>query len=137
MGKTFGFVMMAVVLVIGLQIMGFEIGVGSILDKFGISTSGIDTSISFARLFILAIIAGASVTGIAISFLTKSASENIILIPVITVVLVLFFGTFAGIANHALASNYPGFIQAIIYLIFGSISVGLLFSLVEFFRGTD
>jgi hypothetical protein len=109
---------------------------GGFLNWVGISQVGGDFTFSFAAMSLLfkTILAGAVAAGIAIGFITKSKSENYVLIPIV-LVLTGLVGTFVSILSAA--SGYPSFIKTILSIILVPFIAGYLLALAEWFRGTD
>lgn len=133
-----------VVVTIGMCVLFSMAGLTtfSILSLIGISntnnTFAFSTSTIFGALFGAAgvlILAGAA-SGIAVGYITKSPSENFIILPFITGVLALFIGTYVDIVAQANATG-SAWLPYLATLIFAPITVGYVVSLVEFFRGTD
>ena len=74
--------------------------------------------------------------GLAIGFITKSSSENYIILPFITTVLAVFLQAFIGVITYSIGA-FPGWITAIIILTLGPFVPLFIVAMVEFFRGTD
>ena len=148
MSKTYTAVVIAITLMIGMTLCGLPTGFSDILSRIGftfadgaIQSVDVAGSSFFQFLFnntdgILILAIGAV---IVIGFLTKASAENFILLPFITGVLVLFVGTFAGIMNMVIGSTGAGteWVAAIVVTIFLPITVGLVISLAEWFKGAD
>jgi hypothetical protein len=84
----------------------------------------------------LLIALAASLGALVVGFLTKSSTENLILLPLITGSLVLFIQTMVGILNTVIATG-DTWIAAIMGLILIPFTIGYIIALAEFFRGTD
>lgn len=125
-----GLTMMILLIVFGI------FPVSDFLGWIGITRVGDDISFSFANMSakFLLVLGGAAAAGIAIGFLTKSKSENYVLIPIIIVLLGLV-GTFISIMSAS--AGYPPFMKTIISIIFVPFIAGYLLALAEWFRGTD
>lgn len=132
--KTWNYVFIMVLIAILFTMAGIPIDAGS-LSLLGISTNNVTLNNTF-YITILAVLAAAAATGIGIGFITKSNSENLIIAPVIAVQAVIFVAILIGILSYSFA-NYPGWISAIVLLIMGPLTIGFVFGLLEFFRGTD
>ncbi len=87
------------------------------------------------RIVIFVLLAGATAVGIAISFLTKTKSENYIILPFIITGIVLFLNIPWSITTYAFSqAQWVGYITALIMIPLG---VGFLIASYEHFRGTD
>ena len=103
----------------------------------GINTGVSSTTVgSGFYLAVLAIMSTAIVVGVGVGFITKSPSENYVILPLIIGSLFVFGGAFTGIITWAF-ENTPTWASTVISIILGVLSVGYIVSLVEFFRGTD
>ena len=137
---NYAFIMVGMSLL--LEIAGLTSG-GGILATFGFSiTAGKIAWVSFdASTFYTAVGVILSVSiagGVIIGFLTKSSSENYIILPFIVGTLYSFLGVFYSILGFAM--DLPGgsqWITAIIVLLLGPFIPLFLISCIEFFRGTD
>lgn len=135
--KVFNYVILIIGLIAIFEMAGIPTGVAAILNFVGIDLgTGVTTTISPFYIAVLAILSAAIVTGIAVGFITKSPSENYVIVPLIIGSLVFFGGSFASIINFSRA-NHAQWVSYIITLVLGILSVGYIISLVEFFRGTD
>lgn len=75
--------------------------------------------------------------GIVAGLLTGGKSENYIILPLIGLYLVNFVTALVSIMNYVMSDAVPKFIGLLILCILGPLTIGLVLSLVEFFRGTD
>jgi hypothetical protein len=109
---------------------------GGFLGWIGITQDGDDLVFNFASMnaVFLALFIGAVGAGIAIGWVTKSKSENYVLVPIL-IVLVGLVSTFISILGAAAA--YPPFMKTIISIILVPFIAGYLLALTEWFRGTD
>jgi hypothetical protein len=128
-----------------LEFMGFHTTAGGILDTVGISVNNqtselvsgdVTQSPFYLTLFgasglLLAIgLAGAVIVG----FFTKTFDWKIALLPFITGILVLFVGTGWQIVQFA-QNEGQAWLTGIIAMIFLPLTVGFIYSIVEFFAG--
>ena len=149
MGRTYTYVVMAVTIMLVMTFMGLPNGFATTAELVGFSfdnstgqIENVSVDVSSAdindRLFNLIsgilILIGAA---IAIGYVTKSPIENMILLEFLIIVLALFVGTFGQIMNSVIAGAYPMWLVALIVTIFLPITIGLIVSLAEWFRGTD
>ncbi len=135
--KVFNYIILIVGMISLLEIAGIPTGVSNILNFVGINIGVSSTTIgSGFYLAVLAIMSAAIVVGVGVGFITKSPSENYVILPLIVGSLFFFGGAFTSIINWAFA-NTPVWTSTIVSLILGLLSVGYIVSLVEFFRGTD
>jgi len=86
-------------------------------------------------IFIAAILAGGAAGGIAVGFITKSPTENYVLLPIIILELTTFAIPFTGIVTQAKVIG--GWVFYITLLIVSPLAVGFVVALYEHFRGTD
>jgi hypothetical protein len=109
---------------------------GGFLGWIGIERIGDDFTFSFASMNakFLAVLGGAIGAGFAIGYVTKSKSENYVLVPLI-IVLIGLTSTFISILGAS--SSYPSFMKAILSIILVPFIAGYLLALAEWFRGTD
>jgi len=148
MSKTYTYVVIAITMMLIMTFMGLPTGFSNVLEQVGLNYSNATGTIEavdvvgsslFQFLFnnttgILILATGAA---IAIGFVTKSPVENIIMLPFITGILVIFVSTFAGIMNQVIGGTAPAWAAALIVTIFLPITVGLVISLAEWFKGAD
>jgi len=141
--KVWNYIIMFVVISVLMFLAGIEItGVTNLLIKIGILQEGainLDSNNTF-RTTAIALLALAVGAGLIIGFITKSQSENFIILPFITGTGIAF-GLFVFINLGYSIINY-GFTQAdwigyITLVIFAPLTIGFIVSLIEFFRGTD
>jgi hypothetical protein len=74
--------------------------------------------------------------GIVVGFLTKQSTENFILLGFSTGIGVLYAGTLFGLITYVVSLG-DTFTSTLLVLILTPLTIGYLFSLAEFFRGTD
>jgi hypothetical protein len=136
--KAFNYSIMILGMLLFLEFAGIKVGT-NILSLVGIGTDSFGLSLSNFYTFLLGsggiLILGLG-GGIIVGVITRSSPENFIILPFITGVLAIFIQGIAGIINYSLA-NYSGWISGIMILVLGVLGFGYIFSLVEFFRGTD
>ena len=144
MSKVFTYMMMALSIMLVMTFLGLHTGFTDILSIVGfsydnstgtISSVGVQTSTIYLTL--LAILTVAVGSTLVIGFITKSSSENYVLLPFVIGTLFLFVQTFTGIMGSVISGDYPGWMAAVVVTIFLPITIGLLISLAEWFRGTD
>ena len=149
MGNVFKYVILATTMMLVLTFLGFQTGFTDLLTKVGFSyneSSGqilyvdIVASPLYQKLFgttagILALV-GLTVTTIVIGFTTKVKTENILLLPFITVILVSFVSTFVSIMQ-SMVGTAPGWISAVVVTIFLPLTIGFVVALAEWFKGSD
>jgi hypothetical protein len=148
MGKTYTYVVMAITIMLVMTFVGLQTGFTNIFNVIGfqynnatgnISSVDIQSSNFYQSLFnwdigiLLAVIGGS----IAIGLLARFTGENLVLLPFVTGTLVLFVQTFAGIINSVIEGTYPTWLAAVVVTVFLPITIGLVITLAEWFRGTD
>lgn len=141
MGKLFGYTLAAVTIIVTLQIFGIEVGLRTYLDFFGINIgpekSIINLTDSGFSKFINDNIFTILGAGLAIGLLTRGKPENIVVYTIASAVLFQLIGVYTGLIAYSSSAGLPFWLQAIYTVIFLPIAFGMLFSLVEFLRGTD
>jgi len=149
MGRTYTYIVIAITIMLVMTFVGLPNGFATTAGLVGfsfdnstgqienvsvdISDSDVYDSLFNLTAGILILIGGA----IAIGYLTKSPIENIILLEFLVAVLALFVSTFGQIMNSVITGTSPMWLVALIITIFLPITVGLIISLAEWFRGTD
>lgn len=149
MGRVFNFVMFMTVLTLIMQFAGFgSIGtslsdlIGFVPGEQGTVRTGLNpgSSTLWNLLFNestgvgpLGILILAAAAGIAIGFITKTASENYVILPFITTTMILFFDSSRDILTSL--SKYPIWISGVIAVIYIPLTVGFIVTMVEWFRG--
>ena len=146
MSKVYTYMIMALSIMLIMTFLGMETGFTNLFEIVGFSFSSgeisaidIGTSSLYDSLFswdwgvLLAAIGGS----IAIGLIAKFSGENLILLPFVTGTLVLFLQTFAGIMNQVITGSYDAWVAAVVVTIFLPITIGMVVSLAEWFRGTD
>ena len=138
--KVWNYLIIFVSIALLFWMAGIDVtGVTDILNKIGIIDAEGAMNINSAntlRTTIIALLVLGAASGIAIGFFTKSKSENYVILPIITGTLLVVFINFSyNIMNYAFSQgDWVGYITL---MIFGPLSVGFAWSLIEFFRGTD
>ena len=138
--KVFNYIMLLSGFIVLLEIAGIPTGADGVRTLIGFATGQVDITASnffdaifSADLGILLIgLAGSIVTG----FVLRGRLENFIILPFITGTLIFFAQVFQSIITEALKSGQT-WESWIILLILTPLTVGYIFSLVEFFRGAD
>lgn len=138
--KVFNYIVITLGLMLLLEFSGINV-TGLNLANWGLGTDGINANNSsfYNYLFgsgIGILMIAAVGAGIVAGFLTGGKSENFIILPLIGIHLVLLVSSWVNIIKFS-QSNYPSWIFPIIIIIFGPLTVGYIFSLVEFFGGRD
>ncbi|KKK42235.1 hypothetical protein LCGC14_2188530 [marine sediment metagenome] len=149
MAKVWKYVFISVGLITLLRFSGLPIGNEQIFDMIGLifeGTTGVISSFNstdssmFRFLFAVGtgilITLAVSTTAAAVSFVTRAQFENIILVPFITSVLVLFVSSGYNVITYTLSLG-QGWISSIVVLLMLPFTVGFILALGEFFRGTD
>ena len=134
--KMFNYVVLSIFLALLFEMAGLSVS-SSILNVVGINVtegvSGFETSTFWIAIIVL--LAGGIAGGIAIGFITKSSSENYVILPFISAEIVLFSAVMIGIVN--VARTMGGWIFYITLLIIAPLLVGFGIAAYEHFRGTD
>jgi len=141
MGRVFTMVLFFTGIMVITQLIGFGlIGVG-LANELGFSTlsanNGYDLEASPLWNFIFtnagAILLVAAGAGIAIGFITKTASENYVILPFITTSMLLFADTIIAILKQS--KDFDPWITGILLIIFLPLGAGFIVTMVEWFRG--
>ena len=136
--KVYNYSFLMIGMVLLFEMAGVETGASSLLDILGIGTNTFTLTTSTFRNAILGsagILIGIG-AGILIGTMTRSSPENFIILPFIIGTLGLFIQSFGSILVWIVGQDF-GWIKSILILILAPLTVMYLFSLVEFFRGTD
>lgn len=136
--KAFNYSLMILGMLLLLEFAGLSMGT-NILSIVGLGTDSIGISSANFFNFLFGsggILALGAITGLIVGLYAKFSGENLIILPFITGVLSVFVQGLVGIVLYSIA-NYEPWISGIIILVLGPLSFGYIFSLVEFFRGTD
>lgn len=120
------------------EIMGIDTTLDNLALLIGYSNGTFNFSVSS---FFDAVLSNAGVLlaiigGIVVGISTRSSPENFIILPFITGTLALFVQAFTAIISYALG-NFEPWVYSIFLIILAPLLVLYVFSLVEFFRGTD
>lgn len=134
--KVWNYVLISIGMILLLEMGGIPTGASGVLEFVGLSTNSADVNISGFYDAVLLMLAAGLGGGIIIGFFTRTSPENFIILPFIISTVVLFAGTFVSVLSYALG-NYAGWVSGILLLLLGPFSVGFIFALIEFFRGTD
>jgi hypothetical protein len=135
--KAFNYSIMILGMLLLLEFGGIPVGT-NLLSLVGIGVDDFTLSIStfFDFLFdvkgILAVGVGAA---IIIGSIARTAPENYIVLSFIFSVLVKFIQAFTAIINYS--RGFDGWIFSLIVLLMSILGFGFVFTLIEFFRGTD
>jgi len=141
--KVWNYVFISVALSLFFWMAGIEIGgMFNLLTNLGFMANGelsLNSNNVF-RLAVLGLLIAAGIAGIAIGIFTKAKTENYVILPIITGV-GLSFGlvTFINLGYSIIDYGFKqaGWIGYITLMIFGTLTIGFIFALVEFFKGTD
>jgi len=131
-----------VFLIIGLSLLMEWAGIPvatNILTYVGLNSTSFN--ITSAGIY-LAILTGSGIliglgSAIAIGYITKSSTENYVILPWIIGGALIFFSVFGEIVNQAFNPGYPVWVSYGTLFIMGLLGVGFVISCLEFFRGTD
>ena len=146
--KVWKYVVIFTGMIMLLYLAGIKTGADPLFDSLGLAfTDGVGftkISLSVSAFFnflfstttgILATLASIGATIVA-TFATRAKPENLVLLPFVTGVLVVFLSTIVGVIQYSIALG-QGWVSAIVILILTPLGVGFITSLGEFFRGTD
>ena len=139
--KVFNYIILTLGMIFILHLAGIDTG-STILNMVGIEDGNIkiDTSALWYYLFksktgLLTFIGiGASIVA---GIYTSTKTENIIIWPFVTTYLVNFVTALVNVTNSCLSGEVPTWLAYLILALLAPLTFGLVFSLVEFFRGTD
>ena len=138
--KVFNYIILTLGMIFILHLAGIDTG-STILNIVGINDNGlfIDSSGFYNYLFgaggILMLIAVGA--GIVASLYSGAKTENFIILPLITAYLVNFVTAIVSVMNYCFTGDSPSWLTYLIMALLAPLTFGLVFSLVEFFRGTD
>jgi hypothetical protein len=145
--KVWNYLIIMITLLIFLEFVGVHTGGGILLNKVGISinqensileTSDIQQSEFYDDLFgaggilILVLTAGAVIVG----FFTKSFEWKLVLAPFMTGVVITFVSAGVSIINYARTTGEHWLI-AVISTIFLPLTIGFVYSVFEWFGGSE
>ena len=133
--KFWNYAIITVGLALIFELAGMPVATG-LLTYLGITTSGL--SIQSAAMWVF-IFGGAGIligigAAILIGTLTRSPPENFLILPFIVTVGTLFIMPLIGIELYA-RTNFPGWIHYITLFLIALLSIGLVISLIDYFRG--
>ncbi len=147
--KVWKYVVVSVALIMLLRFGGLPTGNENLFNTIGVSfdaVTGIITTISStdSTMFNFLFKAGAGILAVlvlvggaaAVSFVTRAQFENIILLPFVTSILVLFVSVGFNLMNHAYQDGHS-WTAAIMLFLMMPFTIGFILALAEFFRGTD
>lgn len=137
MARVYAYVLFSVALVLMFNLLEMPIGAEGVSDLLGLSDGQVFQSPFWESLFdqTSGIIALAVASGIVIGFLFGGSRENFILIPVIIGPLAVIGGTFVRMITNFNELTYPVWGAAMLTFLFGTLTAGYAFSMVEWFRG--
>tara|TARA_R100001530_G_scaffold122253_1_gene89829 strand:- start:1064 stop:1456 length:393 start_codon:yes stop_codon:yes gene_type:complete len=129
--KFWNYVIIATGLALIFELAGIPIA-SNLLTTLGITEAGVEVQGAALWTSIL----GISVVGsIIIGALFRTSPENYIIWPIIIASGLGFIVPLAGI--YATAINYDPWIRYIVYFISSLLTIGFVFAVIEFFRGSD
>ena len=146
MAKVWKYVFISVGLIYLLKIAGIPTGNEAMIELLGlvfnidgtVATVGITNSPIFNFIygsagFLITIVTGAAVIA---GLLTRAKTENIIVLPLITTIFVIFLQAGVGIMIYTNSLGQT-WISAIMFLLMLPFTIGFLVALVDYFRGID
>lgn len=135
--KVFNYTLMILGMLLLLAFAGIPLE-SNILSSFGLGIDFFNLTTSTGWNFLFGA-AGILILGLGaalvVGFITKSQTENYVLLPFIVSILIVFAGAFKSIIDYTLTIG--GWVSGLTILILAPISIGYVISLAEFFRGTD
>src|SRR4030042_4544956 len=121
--KIWNYVVISVFLALLFQMAGFSVA-SSLLDRIGINldtgVAGFKSSTFWTALVIL--LGSATVAGVSVGYITKSSSENYVILPFIIAEIFLFSSVMIGIIS--IAQGIGGWVFYITLLILSPLIVG-------------
>lgn len=134
--KMFNYVIIGVFLSLIFEMAGISVS-NEVLELIGINiTTGaaaFKTSTFYIALGVLLAAGGAS--GIAIGYITKSSSENYVILPFIIAQVLVFGSVMIGIVS--VSKGISEWVFYITLLLLSPLIVGFVIAAYEHFRGTD
>ena len=137
--KIWNYVFISTFIALFMGIAGVPVG-QEVLTAIGINlaagTSALGTSLLYLAVDgIIGLFAGVGV--IVIGLLVGQKSENFIVAGIVSAALIVFLGTFYGILQQAMTYSSDPWIGWIVWIVFVPLTVGFIFGIAEFLRGTD
>lgn len=133
MEKVWTYVMLSVGLALIMNLAGIPTGLDWLLSSVGLSTSGSTVNLSTFFIAIVALFTLATGGAFIIGFFGRSAPEYSFLAPFASVSVLIFVTTFISVVNY-MQSQQSYFFYPIL-VIFGVLSVGFIFAIVEWVFG--
>ena len=134
--RMFNYVVISVFLALIFEMAGLSVA-SSMLSWMGISlitgTAAFKASVFYVAL--IALLAAGGLSGIAVGFITKSPSENYVVLPFIIAQMVVFSSVMIGIVS--LTEGMGDWVFYITLLLLSPLIVGFAWTLIESFRGRD
>lgn len=135
MSKVYFYMVFCTGLILLLSMGGIPVGAEGLLSFLGSSSNDV-SSFSLSSFFteIAALLGIGVVTGIAISFFTKTPNESYIVAPIALGIFTAVVGTLIGLINY---TKDMGFVYGIIVLLLFPVTVGFAIAIINFWRGVD
>ena len=131
--RVWNYIFMFVILSIFFSLAGINIpGFSTFLANFGLVNGNLNSNSSI-YIAILATLVGATLAGVTIGFFTKAKTENYVILPLIITGIIVFVNLSYNLMTTAFA--YGDWIGGITLLIFGPVTAGFLFAIIDYFRG--
>jgi len=131
--RVWNYIFMFVTLSIFFSLAGIVVpGFSALLTSFGLVNGSLN-SYSSVYIAVLATLVGATLAGVTIGFFTKAKTENYVILPLIITGIIVFVNLGYSLISAAFA--YADWIGAITLIIFGPITAGFLFAIIDYFRG--
>jgi len=139
--KIYTFLVTMVIMIAFLEFMGFDTTMDSAINAVGIFADNTNPTLDFTsstfylNLFGTAglLIASGFTAAILVGFMTRQFDWKIVLVPFFVWFIATFITTGIGIAGLTEA----GWLKKIITLIFGGMTLGLMWGIVEYYGGSD
>lgn len=138
MGRAFTYMIFFTMTMVIFELSGIGLIGSGLASELGLTSAALEdgwniqSSQFWTNLFTV-VLAVAVASAIAIGFITKSSSENFIVLPFITGSALLFIDVLVGILSGI--GVYPLYIGAFLLVILGGLGVGFVITMMEWFRG--
>jgi hypothetical protein len=117
-----------------MKFAGIPTGADSLLIYMGYADNASQISTGTFFLAVAALFAIGVVSGITISFFTKTSSESYLIAPIALGIFTVISSTFVSIINY---TNNMGFVNYLVWLIFAPLLIGFGIAIIQFWRGTE
>jgi hypothetical protein len=134
MSKVYNYMILSVGLVLLMKFAGIPTGADSLLIYMGYADNASQISTGTFFLAVAALFAIGVVSGITISFFTKTSSESYLIAPIALGIFTVISSTFVSIINY---TNNMGFVNYLVWLIFAPLLIGFGIAIIQFWRGTE